>query len=35
MRLSKNFLLSEITNSNAAKRLGIENEPTEKHLENL
>ena len=35
MRLSKNFVLSEITRSNTAKRLGIENEPTKAHLENL
>jgi|TARA_R110001592_G_scaffold84126_1_gene248903 hypothetical protein len=35
MRLSKNFTLSEITHSNTAKRLGIKNEPTEKHLENI
>ena len=35
MRLSKNFVLSEITRSNTAKRLGISNEPTKKHLENM
>ena len=35
MRLSKNFLLSEFTNSNTAKRLDIDNEPTKKHLRNL
>ena len=35
MRLSKNFVLSEITRSNTAKRLGISNEPEKKHLENL
>ena len=35
MRLSKNFVLSEITRSNTAKRLGIKNEPTKAHLENL
>ena len=35
MRLSKNFVLSEITRSNTAKRLGIENEPTKAHLENM
>jgi len=34
MRLSKNFVLSEITRSNTATRLGISNEPTKKHLEN-
>ena len=35
MRLSKNFALSEITHSNTAKRLGIDNEPTEVHLQNM
>jgi len=35
MRLSKNFVLSEMTRSNTAKRLGISNEPTKKHLENM
>lgn len=35
MRLSKNFVLSEITHSNTAKRLGIKNEPTKDHLKNL
>lgn len=35
MRLSKNFVLSEITKSNTAKRLGIKNEPEKKHLENM
>jgi len=35
MRLSKNFVLSEITRSNTAKRLGISNEPTKKHMENM
>jgi len=35
MKLSKNFALSEITHSNTAKRLGIDNEPTEKHLQNM
>ena len=35
MRRSKNFVLSEITRSNTAKRLGISNEPTKEHLENL
>lgn len=35
MRLSKNFVLSEITHSNTAKRLGIRNEPTESHLQNM
>ena len=35
MRLSKNFVLSEITRSNTAKRLNISNEPNKKHLQNL
>ena len=35
MRVSKNFELSEITHSNTAKRLGINNEPTKEHLENM
>jgi len=35
MKLSKNFALSEITHSNTAKRLGIDNEPTKKHLQNM
>ena len=35
MRLSKNFVLSEITRSNTAKRLGISNEPTKEHLDNM
>tara|TARA_Y100000356_G_scaffold62009_1_gene50531 strand:- start:117 stop:584 length:468 start_codon:yes stop_codon:yes gene_type:complete len=35
MRLSKNFVLSEITRSNTATRLGITNEPSKKHLENM
>jgi hypothetical protein len=35
MKLSKNFALSEITHSNTAKRLGIDNEPTEVHLQNM
>ena len=35
MRLSKNFVLSEITRSNTAKRKGISNEPKKEHLENL
>ena len=32
MRLSKNFVLSEITRSNTAKRLGVSNEPEKEHL---
>ena len=35
MRLSKNFVLSEITRSNTARRLGIKNEPTKKHMEGI
>ena len=35
MRLSKNFVLSEITRSNTATRLGVSNEPTKEHLENM
>jgi len=35
MRLSKNFLLSEITHSNTAKRLGITNAPEKEHLNNI
>ena len=35
MKLSKNFALSEITDSNTAKRLGIDNTPNEKHLANM
>ena len=35
MRLSDNFVLSEITRSNTAKRLGIDNGPSKKHLQNI
>ena len=35
MKLSKNLWLSEVTKSNTAKRLGIKNNPTKQHLENL
>tara|TARA_R110002020_G_scaffold136234_5_gene303962 strand:- start:1446 stop:1916 length:471 start_codon:yes stop_codon:yes gene_type:complete len=35
MRISKNFVLSELIRSNTAKRLGISNEPKEEHLKNL
>ena len=35
MKLSKNFVLSELTKSNTAKRLGIKNEPTKEHMDNL
>jgi hypothetical protein len=35
MRLSKNFVLSEITHSHTALRKGIPNEPAKEHLRNL
>tara|TARA_R100000329_G_scaffold7017_1_gene8625 strand:+ start:731 stop:1198 length:468 start_codon:yes stop_codon:yes gene_type:complete len=35
MRLSKNFVLSEFTRSNTAKRLGIDNEPNKIHIQNI
>jgi len=35
MRLSNNFVLSEVTRSNAAKRLGIDNGPNKDHLRNI
>ena len=35
MRLSKNFVLSEITRSNTARRKGISNEPEKKHLASM
>ena len=35
MRLSKNFTLSEITKSNTAKRLGIDNAPNQEHLNSM
>jgi len=35
MRLSDNFVLSEITRSNAAKRLGIDNGPNKEHLRSI
>ena len=35
MKLSKNFVLSELTKSNTAKRLGIKNEPTKEHMDYL
>ena len=35
MRLSKNFILSEITRSNTAKRLGIDNGPNKNHLRSI
>jgi zinc D-Ala-D-Ala carboxypeptidase len=35
MRLSKNFVLSEITRSSTAARLGINNGPDKEHLQNI
>jgi len=35
MRLSKNFVLSEITRSNTARRLNISNAPNKEHLRNM
>ena len=35
MKLSENLDLSEVTRSESAKRSGIDNMPTEKHLESL
>lgn len=35
MKLSKNLYLSEVIKSNTAIRLGIDNNPTAEHLENL
>lgn len=35
MQLSENLTLSEVIKSNTAKRLGIDNTPTEEHLRNL
>jgi len=35
MKLSNNFSLSEIVRSNVATRLGIDNKPDNKHLQNL
>ena len=35
MKLSKNLTLIEVTRSESAKRNGIDNTPTPKHLENL
>ena len=35
MKLSKNFSRAEIEHSTTAKRLGISNEMSEKHLENM
>lgn len=35
MKLSKNLTLSEMLKSGTASRLGIENKPTEEHIENM
>lgn len=35
MNLSENLTLAEMLNSDSAKRLGIKNEPTAEHLENM
>ena len=35
MKFSKNFSLAEIEHSNTAKRLGISNEMSEEHMENM
>lgn len=35
MKLSKNLSLAEVVRSETAKRLGIDNNPTKEHLENL
>ena len=35
MRLSKNFLLAELIKSQTATRKGIDNEPSEEHINNL
>lgn len=35
MKLSNNLTLGEMTRSNTAKRLGIDNSPTETHLSNM
>mgnify|MGYP000953572677 FL=1 len=35
MKLSKNLTLSEMLKSQTASRLGIENKPTEEHIENM
>lgn len=35
MKLSKNFSLKEFTRSSTASRLGIDNTPTDEHLENI
>ena len=35
MKLSRNFTLNELTRSGTAQRRGIDNEPTDAHLDNL
>ena len=35
MKISENLSLKEVVKSNTATRLGIDNEPTREHLENL
>jgi len=35
MKISENLSLKEVVKSNTATRLGIDNEPTSEHLENL
>ena len=35
MKLSSNFSLRELTKSQTAERKGIDNTPTEEHIENL
>lgn len=35
MKLTKNFSLEEMTRSNTAERKGIDNSPTEDHIQNL
>jgi hypothetical protein len=35
MKLSKNLSLHEVVRSNTAKRLGIDNTPSEEHIQNL
>jgi hypothetical protein len=35
MKLSKNLTLAEVTKSNTASRLGIDNSPTSEHITNL
>ena len=35
MKLSRNFTLNELTRSGTAQRRGVDNEPTDAHLDNL